>query len=89
MIQTYTNMYCVDTYQYKLIWLPLSDLTGSTWMKHRRVGCEIVEEELPAMRGYHRVEEAKTEGCMADGLRCNIWARAGLYTDGTTSSWSV
>jgi len=28
------------------------------------------------MRGYHRVEEAKTEGCMADGLRCNIWARA-------------
>ena len=69
-------MYCVDAYQYKLIWLPLSDLTGPTWMKHRRVGCEIVEEELPAMRGYHRVEEAKTEGCMADGLRCNIWARA-------------
>ena len=69
-------MYCGDTYQYKLIWLSWSDLTGPMWMKHRRVGCEIVAEELPAMRGYHRVEEAKTEGCMADGLRCNIWARA-------------
>ena len=72
-------MYCIDTYQYKLIWLPLSDLTGPTWMKHRSVGCEIVEEELPAMRGYHGVnpvEEAKTEGCMANDLLCNIWARA-------------
>ena len=28
-----------------------------------------------ASRGYERVEEDKTAGCMADGLRCNIWER--------------
>ena len=31
---------------------------------------------LAASRGYEREEEKKTAGCMADGLHCNIWARA-------------
>jgi len=30
---------------------------------------------MRASRGYERVEEDKTAGCMADGLRCNIWER--------------
>ena len=30
---------------------------------------------MHASRGYERVEEDKTAGCMADGLHCNIWAR--------------
>jgi len=30
---------------------------------------------MRASRGYERVEEDKTAGCMADGLRCNIWTR--------------
>ena len=31
---------------------------------------------LPAARHWARKEEKKTEGCMAAGLRCNVWARA-------------
>jgi hypothetical protein len=30
---------------------------------------------MRASRGYERVEEDKTAGCMADGLHCNIWVR--------------
>ena len=55
---------------------PSSGVTGPVWTKRRGVGGDIAHEELPATRGYHRVEKAKTEGCIADGLRCNIWARA-------------
>ena len=31
---------------------------------------------LKAMRYFERDEKAKTTGCLADGLRCNVWARA-------------
>ena len=31
---------------------------------------------LPAMRYFERDEDEKTKGCMGDGLRCNVWARA-------------
>ena len=31
---------------------------------------------LPAMRYFERDEQDKTRGCMGDGLRCSVWARA-------------
>ena len=31
---------------------------------------------LTAMRYFERNEDDKTKGCLADGLRCNLWARA-------------
>jgi hypothetical protein len=31
---------------------------------------------MSASRGYHSKEKSKTEGCLAAGVRCNIWARA-------------
>ena len=46
------------------------------WTKHRHVGGDIVHKELPSMHDYHRVEGVRTEGWMANGLRCNICPRA-------------
>jgi hypothetical protein len=62
-------------------------LTGTTWYKRRRTGPasqasdqqeeeENAENVLKASRHWERREEDKTEGCMAEGLRCNLWARA-------------
>ena len=34
------------------------------------------DEVLLAARSFERTGQNKTVGCMADGLRCNIWARA-------------
>jgi len=31
---------------------------------------------LPAMRYFDRDEDDKIKGCLGDGLRCNVWARA-------------
>jgi hypothetical protein len=31
---------------------------------------------LPSMRYFVRYEDAKTKGCLGDGLRCNVWDRA-------------
>ena len=50
--------------------------TGEPWYGPGSIEDGFQGEVLPAMRGYARVEENKTAGCMADGLHCNIWARA-------------
>jgi len=44
----------------------------------RRVECNAEEEPevFFASRGLEREEANKTAGCMADGLRCSVWARA-------------
>jgi hypothetical protein len=34
------------------------------------------DNTLPAARHWARKEEKKTEGCMAAGLRCSVWACA-------------
>ena len=46
---------------------------GPPWTRRKRdASGEVL---MRASRGYERVEEDKTAGCMADGLRCNIWVR--------------
>ena len=53
-------------------WLRFA-LAGPQWTRRKRdASGEVV---MCASRGYERVEEDKTAGCMADGLHCNIWAR--------------
>ncbi len=44
----------------------------------RRVEGNAVEEPevFFTCRGLEREETKKTAGCMADGLRCSVWARA-------------
>ena len=59
---------------------------GSRWHKRRRLenqstgeqtGSSLdVGDDLLASRYWERKEQRKTEGCMADGLRCCIWGRA-------------
>ena len=60
--------------------------TGPPWHKRRRTEDANSPDEsavssdsddiLPANRYWDRTEAKKTEGCMADGLRCCIWGRA-------------
>jgi len=62
---------------------------GPRWHKRRRTepaeSPESTDSEdvLMASRHWDRHEEKKTSGCMADGLRCCIWARA--QSPGTVS----
>jgi hypothetical protein len=62
-------------------------ITGPTWYKRHRTGPasqtaeeqeaeENAENVLKASRHWERREEDKTEGCMAEGLLCNLWVRA-------------
>ncbi len=50
------------------------------WTRRARRRTEGNAEEEPevffASRGLEREEAKKTAGCMADGLRCSVWARA-------------
>jgi hypothetical protein len=54
--------------------------TGPLWTRRARRRVEGNADEEPEMffasRGLEREEVKKTAGCMADGLRCNVWARA-------------
>jgi hypothetical protein len=52
------------------------NLSGPVWTKRRRSGGAIEEEVLPASRGFLKEDEDKWEGCVAQGLHCNIWNRA-------------
>ena len=67
---------------------------GPRWNKRRRTGNQTDSEGsdsssdsgaplLLASRYWERKEHKKTEGCMADGLRCCIWGRA--QSPGTVS----
>jgi hypothetical protein len=69
-------------------------LTGPTWHKRQRTGHasstakeQIAEENadsiLKASLHWARSEADKTDGCMAEGLRCNLWTRA--HSSGTVS----
>jgi hypothetical protein len=69
-------------------------LTGPTWHKRQRTGparssAEEQEAEaqadtiLKASRHWARCAADKTDGCMAEGLRCNLWMRA--HSPGTVS----
>jgi hypothetical protein len=69
-----------------LIYMPVSDshilLSEPRWHKRRRTqpsdSPELSDsgDVLMASRYWDRKEEKKTGGCMADGLRCCIWARS-------------
>ena len=53
---------------------------GPVWTRRGRRRVEGNAEDEPevffASRGLERVEAKKTAGCMADGLRCSVWARS-------------
>jgi hypothetical protein len=68
----------------ELLWVACP---GPRWHKRRRTENQSSPEEsdsssdssaplLLASRYWERREQKKTEGCMADGLRCCIWGRA-------------
>jgi hypothetical protein len=75
---------------------------GPRWHKRRRVDHNTASEDsdsgsdsgsslLLASRYWERKEQKKTEGCMADGLRCCIWGRAqspGTVSLELTKGWS-
>jgi hypothetical protein len=75
---------------------------GPRWHKRRRTepvslpdessGSSDSEEILPAARLWARSADGKTEGaCMADGLRCSVWARAqsaGTVTLSLIKGWT-
>ena len=72
-------MYLVRILLYlALISLKTTLVAGETWTRRRRIHLESDEEDevLLAARSFQRTGQNKTVGCMADGLRCNIWARA-------------
>ncbi len=72
-------------------------LTEPTWHKRQRTGVtgpasctaeeqkaeERAENILKASRHSARCEADKTDGCMAEGLGCNLWTRA--HSPGTVS----
>ena len=65
---------------------------GPVWTRRARRRVDSTAEEEPevffASRGLEREEAKKTAGCMADGLRCNIWARA-QFPAKLSYSWVV
>ena len=68
-----SNPHLFFLFIYSAIRLTACPLAEPQWTRRKRdVSGELV---MRASRGYERVEEDKTAGCMADGLRCNIWER--------------
>ena len=68
-----SNPHLFFLFIYSAIRLTACPLAEPQWTRRKRdVSGELV---MRASRGSERVEENKTAGCMADGLRCNIWER--------------
>ena len=52
------------------------NLSGPVWTKRQREHGAIEGDVLLASRGFLKEDEDKREGCVAQGLHCNIWNRA-------------